>query len=133
MADDGCLPIPPTQVHGGYALFEMVFWTNHAQVVAPWNEMLLLHAFLTLLTCVVSLMYPCRLTLIMLPLRQLLELATLADTARRFTAIYPGTPWHARFKAQVAGSSGGPLWLCESTRSMRGRLPPPACAHAPCH
>ena len=46
-------------------------------------------------------MYPCILSLHLLPLQQLLEAASLVDCARRFTAIF-GAPWHVRFKLQLA-------------------------------
>lgn len=44
--------------------------------------------------------YPCRLSVIVLPAQQILEAATLVDCARRLCAVY-GAPWHIRFKLQV--------------------------------
>ena len=46
-------------------------------------------------------LYPCRLSLILLPLQQLFQAAVLVDCVRRFLSIY-GTPWHIRFKAYLA-------------------------------
>lgn len=45
-------------------------------------------------------MYPCRLSLILLPYQQLLQAATLVDCVRRFLSVY-GAPWHLRFKAYL--------------------------------
>lgn len=45
-------------------------------------------------------MYPSRLSLLLLPVQQMLAVATLVDCARRFSAIY-GAPWHLRFKLQL--------------------------------
>jgi hypothetical protein len=45
-------------------------------------------------------MYPCRLTLLLLPVQQMLAVATLFDCARRTAAIY-GAPWHLRFRLQL--------------------------------
>lgn len=56
-------------------------------------------------------LYPSRLSLELLPYRQLLEAATLADALRRFTTIY-GAPAADRFKAQLA-------FVGESERTRR--------------
>ena len=50
--------------------------------------------------CYHAQMYPCRLSLVLLPYFQSLQAATLVDCARRFAAIY-GAPWHIRFKLQL--------------------------------
>lgn len=42
-------------------------------------------------------LYPCRLSLVLLPLQEMLQVATLVDCVRRFVSIY-GAPWHMRFK-----------------------------------
>ncbi|PSC70433.1 Lysosomal Pro-X carboxypeptidase [Micractinium conductrix] len=87
-------------VHAGFALYEILFWQNNASLVQPWNEMIFLHNLLTLLTALASLMYPCRLTLLVLPVQQMLAIATLADCARRTAAVY-GASWGLRFKLQL--------------------------------
>ena len=46
--------------------------------------------------------YPCRLSVLVLPAQQVLEAATLVDCARRLCAVY-GAPWHITFKLQVSG------------------------------
>lgn len=45
-------------------------------------------------------MYPSRLSLVLLPVQQALQLSTLVDSLRRFAAIYKAA-WHVRFKLQV--------------------------------
>lgn len=37
-------------MHAGYALFEILYWQNSSPVAAPWQEMLLLHDAITILT-----------------------------------------------------------------------------------
>ena len=46
-------------------------------------------------------MYPARLSLLLLPWTEALQLATLADCARRLVTIF-GAPWHIRFRLQLA-------------------------------
>lgn len=88
-------------VRAGYSLYEFLFWQNNGGVVKPWNEMLLLHNTVVFMMAIASLLYPCRLSLILLPLQQLFQAAVLVDCVRRFLSIY-GTPWHIRFKAYLA-------------------------------
>ena len=52
-------------------------------------------------------MYPCRLTLLVLPVQQMLAIATLADCARRTAAVY-GASWGLRFKLQARSTWGAP-------------------------
>lgn len=47
-----------------------------------------------------SQLYPCRLSLLLLPVQQMLSVAALADTARRFCAVFEA-PWTLRFKVQL--------------------------------
>lgn len=84
-------------MHAGYALYEFLFWQNCSSLVKPWNEMVLLHNVVWILQAVASLLYPCRLSLVLLPLQEMLQVATLVDCVRRFMSIY-GAPWHMRFK-----------------------------------
>ncbi len=65
--------------------------------------------------------YPCRLSVIVLPAQQVLEAATLVDCARRLCSVY-GAPWHIRFKLQVRGSIIQPSWLSQVGCVLLGLL-----------
>ncbi|PRW44843.1 prolyl endopeptidase-like isoform A [Chlorella sorokiniana] len=122
-------------VHAGYALFEVVFWQRSAAVAVPWNEMVFLGSVVTLLMAAAALVYPCRLSVLVLPVQQLLEAATLVDCMRRLCAVY-GAPWHIRFKLQLlftaahflkfvgsAGVAGFIYWWIRSNNLWKLDLP----------
>ncbi|KAL4448336.1 hypothetical protein ABPG75_005555 [Micractinium tetrahymenae] len=122
-------------MHAGYALYEFLFWQNNAQLTRPWTEMLLLNDVVVLLQGVAYLLYPCRLSLLLLPVQQMLSVATLVDSARRFCTVY-GAPWTLRFKLQLgfvgahfvkaagaAGIAGFAYWWIRQNNIWRLRLP----------
>ncbi|KAL4433269.1 hypothetical protein ABPG77_003317 [Micractinium sp. CCAP 211/92] len=122
-------------MHAGFALYDFLFWQNNARFLRPWNEMLLLNDVVTLLQGVAYLLYPCRLSLLLLPVQQMLSVAALADSARRFCAAF-GVPWALRFKLQLgfvgahfiqaagaAGIAGFAYWWIRQHNLWRLKLP----------
>ena len=84
-----------SQVHAGYALFEIMFWQRSAAVAVPWNEMVFLGNVVSLLMAAAALVSKGWLAL---------RMKSCLSLQRNGLCRQCGVPAHGRRRA---GESGG--------------------------